>query len=360
MVRTASRGAGGAPRSVRRTLAAGRGTARSAPEERPLTYSIVALDRATGDLAVAVQSKFLAVGAVVPWARAGVGAVATQSFANVAYGPDGLAALESGASATDVLDRLVAADPLRDQRQAGIIDAHGGAATFTGAECFAWAGGRTGSGYAAQGNILAGPAVVDGLADTFTAGGSPFPELLVSCLAAADAAGGDRRGRESAALLVVRTGGGYAGGNDRWIDLRVDAHDDPIGELGGLLDLQRLYLDRPTVEELMRLDESAAAELRSLMTRIGAEPGGRFGNVYQPMSALSGEPAATPPPADAAAAADRPMTGTPAPLPSNWDESWQGALEDWMSVANLEERTAAPGWIDPRVLAVLRSRAEAG
>jgi uncharacterized Ntn-hydrolase superfamily protein len=334
-----------------------------------MTYSIVALDPATGDLGVAVQSKFLAVGAVVPWARADVGAVATQSFANVAYGPDGLAALASGVTAADALQRLVAADAMREQRQAGIVDRHGGAATHTGRECFAWAGGRIGSGYAAQGNILAGASVVDGLADTFTAGGRAFPELLITCLAAADAAGGDRRGRESAALLVVRTGGGYGGGNDRWIDLRVDADDDPIGQLGHLLDLQRLYLDRPSVADLVRVDEPAAAELRSLLSRIGAEPGGRFGNVYQPMSALGGEAseratpqaeeAETATPAEPAASTDRPMTGTPAPLPSNWDSTWQGALEDWMSVANLEERTAAPGWVDPRVLAVLRAKAEA-
>jgi uncharacterized Ntn-hydrolase superfamily protein len=153
-----------------------------------MTYSIVALDPATGDLGVAVQSKFLAVGAVVPWAQAGVGAIATQAFANVAYGPDGLAALREGFSASDVLARLVAADDHREQRQAGVVDRHGGSATHTGRQCFAWAGGRVGKGYAAQGNILAGPAVVDGLADTFVSGGTAFPELLVACLAAAEAA----------------------------------------------------------------------------------------------------------------------------------------------------------------------------
>ncbi|TME12881.1 MAG: DUF1028 domain-containing protein [Chloroflexi bacterium] len=318
-----------------------------------MTYSIVARDPATGDLAVAVQSKFLAVGAVVPWARAGVGAVATQAYANAAYGPDGLALLAGGASAGGALDGLVAPDQLRDQRQAGIVDTHGEAASHTGPECFAWAGGRTGPGFAAQGNILAGPGVVDGLADTFVAGGRPFPELLVACLAAADAAGGDRRGRESAALLVVREAGGYGGGNDRWIDLRVDDHDDPIGELGRLLGLQRLYLDRPSIDELIAIDEASAAELRALMSRLGAEPGGRFGGVYQPMSVLIGDdaPAADP--------ASRPMTGSPRPLPSNWDMDWQSALEDWMAVENLEERTAAPGWIDKRVLDFLHDKAAA-
>ena len=318
-----------------------------------MTYSIVARDAATGDFAVAVQSKFLAVGAVVPWARAGVGAIATQAFANAAYGPDGLALLEGGGSAQSTLDRLVTPDRLRDQRQAGIVDARGDAATHTGPECFAWAGGRTGPGFAAQGNILAGPGVVDGLADTFVAGGLPFPELLVACLAAADAQGGDRRGRESAALLVVREAGGYGGGNDRWIDLRVDDHTDPIGELGRLLGLQRLYLDRPALDDLVRVDETTGTELRSLLGRVGAGPGSGFADVYQPMSALSGAE-------DVADREARPMTGTPAALPSNWDTTWQSALEDWMAVENLEERTAASGWIDRRVLAFLRDKAGAG
>jgi uncharacterized Ntn-hydrolase superfamily protein len=320
-----------------------------------MTYSIVARDAATGDLGIAVQSKFLAVGAVVPWAGAGVGAIATQAFANVAYGPDGLYLLGNGLPAGEVLHRLVSTDPLRDQRQAGIVDAHGGSATHTGQHCFAWAGGRTGPGFAAQGNILAGAGVVDGLADTFVAGGRAFPELLVACLATADEAGGDRRGRESAALFVVRTGGGYGGGNDRWVDLRVDDHADPIGELERLLGLQRLYLDRPALDELIRVDEPLATELRSLLSSLSAGPGGGFSQVYQPMSAVDSEPGdagGTEPEREA-----RPMTGTPEPLPSNWDGDWQQALEDWMAVENLEERTAAPGWIDRRVLDFLRAKA---
>lgn len=319
-----------------------------------MTYSIVARDPLSGALGVAVQSKFLAVGAVVPWASADVGAIATQAFANVAYGPEGLYLLGNGLPAGEVLKRLVAADPLRDQRQAGVVDVHGGAATHTGRHCFAWAGGRTGSGFAAQGNILAGAAVVDGLADTFGAGGQPFPELLVACLAAADSAGGDRRGRESAALLVVRPEGGYGGGNDRWIDLRVDDHADPIGELARLLDLQRLYLDRPAIDDLVGVDEGLAGELRELLSRAGAAPGGAFGDVYQPMSVVTGDPA------DEAPREPRPMTGTPAPLPGNWDADWQQALEDWMGVENLEERAAAPGWIDQRVLDFLRAKAGRG
>ncbi len=310
-----------------------------------MTYSIVARDPVTGDLGVAVQSKFLAVGAVVPWARAGVGAVATQAFANVAYGPDGLALLGDGSSAEEALRRLVSADDQREHRQVGIVDARGGAATHTGPQCFAWAGGRTGEGFAAQGNILAGAGVVDGLADTFLAGGRPFPELLVACLAAADSAGGDRRGRESAALLVVRAGGGYGGWNDRYIDLRVDHHDDPIGELARLVDLQRLYFERPSPADLVPIDDATAADIRTTLERLGAGPGGRFGAVYTPMS---GVPATEPD--------QRPAVGEPREMPPNWDARWQRALDDWMSVENLEERAAASGWIDRRVLEILRAR----
>jgi uncharacterized Ntn-hydrolase superfamily protein len=324
-----------------------------------MTFSIVALDPATGDLGVAVQSKFLAVGAVVPWASAGVGAVATQSFANVRYGPDGLAALAAGASAQEALERLVASDKLREQRQAGVVDARGGSATFTGRGCLAWAGGRIGPGFAAQGNILAGAPVVDALVDTYLAGGKPFPELLIECLLAADqagvaagAAGGDRRGRESAALLVVRAKGGYGGGNDRWIDLRVDQHADPINELARVMTYQRLYLDRPTEAELRPIDEGLASEIRGHLQALGAGPGGWTAKVYLP-----NDPTYRPEPTDDET--QRPYTGTPRPLPEGWGDEWQAALVEWMSVANLEERTAAPGWIDPRVLEVLREKAGA-
>ena len=309
-----------------------------------MTYSIVARDPETGDLGVAVQSKFLAVGAVVPWAKAGVGAIATQAFANVEYGPEGLRLLADGHAADEVLRRLVAADDGREHRQAGIVDAHGGSATHTGRDCFAWAGGRTGENFAAQGNILADAPVVDGLVETFLAGGRPFPELLVACLEAGDSAGGDRRGRESASILVVRESGGFGGGNDRWIDLRVDQHDDPIGELGRVLAFQRLYYDRPDPADLVPLDEASAGELRSLLTAVGGGPNGRFGTVYRRMS---GEPAEDDD--------SHPAVGEPRPFPSNWDDAWQRALHEWMDVANLEARTAAPGWIDPRVVEILRS-----
>src|SRR5438105_7186505 len=174
------------------------------------TYSIVACDLEAGRWGVAVQSKFLAVGSVVPWAEPHVGAIATQSYANPRYGPDGLALLRQGLSAGDVVERLTSADDGRAQRQVGVVDAQGRAATFTGDECHEWAGGRTGTGYAAQGNILVSQATVDALADTFEQGaGRPLAERLLDCLDAAQAAGGDRRGQQSASLLVVEQDGGY-------------------------------------------------------------------------------------------------------------------------------------------------------
>ena len=313
-----------------------------------MTYSIVARDSATGDLGVAVQSKFLSVGSVVPWARAGVGAIATQSYANVGYGPDGLALLAGGTNAEVTLAGLVEADELRAQRQAGVVDRHGGSASYTGRSCFAWAGGRTGPGYAAQGNILAGAPVVNALADTFAAGGLPFPELLVACLAAADAAGGDRRGRQSAALLVVRERGGYGGGNNRWIDLRVDDHADPVTELARLLELTYLYLQRPAPNNLIALDTPLAAELREHLGHLGWDPAVAARSLYVPMW-----------PDEAAPEQERPSVGVPRPLPDGWDGAWQDRLLAWMAVENLEERTAAAGWIDPKVLAHLRG-ADAG
>jgi uncharacterized Ntn-hydrolase superfamily protein len=313
-----------------------------------VTFSIVALDPATGDLGVAVASKFLAVGGVVPFAAAGVGAVATQAHANVAFGPRGLELMRSGRSAEEALAELVAGDDLRDERQAGLVDAAGRAATFTGGHCFAWAGGRSGPGVAVQGNILARAGVVDDMYATFTAAARPFPELLVACLAAAEQQGGDRRGRQSAALLVVRVAGGYGGGNDRWIDLRVDDHPRPVDELARLLALHRLYLNRPQPEQLLALNSDLAAELRALLGSVNTTPGQRA-PVYERM----GEPPAAGEPAEE----ETSRVGEPRPLPAGWDESWQFALESWMSIENLEERLAARGWVDPVVLDYLRQAA---
>ena len=209
------------------------------------TYSIVAFDPATGDLGIAVQSKFFGVGSVVPWAKAGVGAVATQSYANTTYGPKGLELMAAGKSAKEALKVLTDADPGRDQRQAGMVDAKGRAASFTGRGCNAWAGNKVGKHYAAQGNILADEAVVTDMATAFEkARKQPNTELadwLVAGLAAAEAAGGDKRGRQSSALLVVREKGGYARFNDRFIDIRAEDHKTPVKELARLLELHKKF-----------------------------------------------------------------------------------------------------------------------
>jgi uncharacterized Ntn-hydrolase superfamily protein len=236
---------------------------------RPMTFSIVGRDPETGDLGIAVQSKFLAVGAVVPWAKAGVGAIATQSYANTAYGPDGLALLGAGRSATEALRMLTEADEQRDQRQAGIVDAQGGSETYTGPGCYHWAGGICGPNFAAQGNILVGEATVSALAETFQQAKGPLWHRLVEALAAGQRAGGDSRGQESAALLVVRDGGGYGGFNDRMIDLRVDDHPAPIDELARLVSLYELYFQKPAPEDLLPLDQARTSELQRLLQRSG-------------------------------------------------------------------------------------------
>ena len=243
------------------------------------TYSIAACDLAGGQWGVATQSKFLAVGSVVPWARPGVGAIATQAYANPRYGPDGLALLEQGLAAGEVVERLISADDGRDHRQLGIVDAHGGSATFTGSACMAWAGGATGDGYAAQGNILVSDETVDALAAAFKGSkGLPLAERLISCLAAAQAAGGDRRGQQSAALLVVERGGGYAGLSDSVVDLRVDDHQTPVEELDRLYRIHQALFGKTPAEEWLELDETLAAELRERLARLGFE--GDLGDAF--------------------------------------------------------------------------------
>jgi len=202
----------------------------------PSTFSIVAADPESGEVGVAVASRFFAVGTVVPFARAGVGAVATQSFANTTYGPRGLELLERGVMAEEVVRVLTRADDGREQRQLGVVAANGVAATYSGSKCNAWAGGRTGPNYAVQGNILAGEAVVAAMEKAFAdTKGKTLAERLYAAIVAGDAAGGDARGRQSMALLVARAKGGYGGFTDRAIDLRVDDHADPIVEMGRLL-----------------------------------------------------------------------------------------------------------------------------
>ena len=234
------------------------------------TYSIVACDPEASQWGVATQSKFLAVGSVVPWAAAEVGAIATQSYANPQYGPDGLALLRQGLSADDVVKRLTEADDGRAQRQLGIVDAHGGAATFTGSECHDWAGGRTGDGFAAQGNILVSAETVDALAETFEAtAGKPLVERLLDCLDAAQAAGGDRRGQQSAALLVVEKDAGYAQLSDVVVDLRVDDHERPLEELRRLYLLHDALFGRTPKEEWLDVNDVLRSELTERLATIG-------------------------------------------------------------------------------------------
>ena len=236
------------------------------------TYSIVACNLERGEWGVAVQSKFLAVGAVVPWAEPEVGAIATQAFANVGYGPEGLQLLRDGLAAAGVVASLTEADEGRDHRQLGVVDAEGRAATYTGSSCLDWAGGVTGHGYAAQGNILVSEDTVTALAQAFErSAGEPLAERLLKALAAAQLAGGDRRGQQSSSLLVVRKDGGYGGTSDVAVDLRVDDHALPVQELRRIYELHDLLFGQTPAEEWLDVDEQLAAELRERLDRLGYE-----------------------------------------------------------------------------------------
>jgi uncharacterized Ntn-hydrolase superfamily protein len=229
------------------------------------TFSIVAFDSNNAAWGIAVASKFPAAGAVVPWARADAGAVATQSYANTSFGPRGLDMMASGLSAQEALDKLIAEDEGRDLRQAGFVDKNGGAMTFTGKDCFEWAGGLIGEGYCVQGNILVGETVVQTMAEAFEAAKGALPERLMSALLTGDRAGGDRRGRQSAGLLVVKPEGGYGGFNDRWIDYRVDDHEDPVPRLSELLELHHLYFEKSPPEEELSIEGEVCKHLQSMM-----------------------------------------------------------------------------------------------
>jgi uncharacterized Ntn-hydrolase superfamily protein len=244
----------------------------AAPRADPVvaTYSIAACDLEAGQWGVATQSKFLAVGAVVPWAQPQVGAIATQAYANPRYGPDGLSLLAEGLPAGEVVARLTEADEEREQRQLGVVDAQGGGATFTGSRCIEWAGGVAGDGFAAQGNILVSEATVSALAHTFgQTPGRPLAERLIACLASAQAAGGDSRGQQAAALLVVARDGGYAGLSDDVVNLRVDDHPEPLEELARLYAIHDLLLGRTPPEQWLEVDETLAGELRERLSRLG-------------------------------------------------------------------------------------------
>ena len=265
------------------------------------TFSIAAGDLDAGQWGVATQSKFLAVGSVVPWAEPHVGAVATQAYANPRYGPQGLELLRQGLSADEVVERLTEADEGREHRQLGVVDAEGRGATYTGSECMDWAGGRTGTGYAAQGNILVSGETVDAIAETFESSSGPLAERMLACLAAAQAAGGDSRGQQSAALLVVEKDGGYAGLSDVVIDLRVDDHERPIEELRRLYGIHQQLFGKTPGEDWLEADDELRAEIGERLGRLGYE-----------------------------------------------------SLVEWAGVENLEERVAGDDTVDPVVLEELR------
>lgn len=234
-----------------------------------MTFSIVGYDPQEKEWGIAVQSKFLGVGAVVPWAKAGVGAVATQSYANTSFGPEGLRLMEEGKSAEEALHALLEKDPGREQRQVGFVDANGNAATFTGKECYDWAGGVTGPYFAAQGNILVDENTVKAMAETFQKMEGSLAERLLAALQAGQNAGGDSRGQQSAALLVVKDRGGYGGFNDRYIDLRVEDHEEPIKELTRIYQLQQLYFAPSKPENIIPIEGITLEELTKHLQRLG-------------------------------------------------------------------------------------------
>lgn len=235
---------------------------------RIATFSIVAYDPEEPAWGVAVASKFPAVGAVVPWVRAGSGAVATQSYANTTYGPRSLTLMQDGLSAEKTMQRLIEEDDERDLRQVGLVDAKGRPATFTGEDCFDWAGGQTGEHFAVQGNILTGPETIRSMADTFTQTRGDLPERLLAALLAGDRAGGDRRGRQSAAIYVAKPEGGYGGYNDRWIDYRVDDHEDPVPRLMDLIEIHRLLFGESDESDQLHLTGEVLRTLQGIMTRL--------------------------------------------------------------------------------------------
>jgi uncharacterized Ntn-hydrolase superfamily protein len=270
------------------------------------TYSIAACDLDAGQWGVATQSKFLAVGSVVPWAEPQVGAIATQAYANPRYGSEGLALLREGVSAEEVIEQLTAADEGRDQRQLGVVDREGRGASFTGAECLEWAGGRTGPCYAAQGNILVSAATVDAIAVTFESSKGALAERLLDGLDAGQAAGGDRRGQQSAALLVVEQDGGYAKLSDTIVELRVEDHELPLTELRRLYRLHEALFGETPRDEWLTVDDALANELRQRLAKLG------------------------------------------------YDGELEDALNKWAGNANLEERVDGVAEIDPIVLEELR------
>ncbi len=285
------------------------------------TFSIVACEPETASWGIAVQSKFPAVGAVVPWAIAGVGAVATQADANTDYATEGLKRLADGASASDVVRALTAADPGKDTRQVGVVDAKGGAAAFTGSKCMDWAGHEVGDGFACQGNILFGPNVVRAMARSYRSTGGDIADRLLAALAAGQREGGDRRGMQSAALLIVRKGGGYGGRDDRWVDLRVDDHPSPIEELRRVFQLYDLtMLSREDPATLRPIEGELAASVQHDLGVLGYYSGR--------------------------------LTGS-------WDPTSQAAFVRFLHEHNFENKERSDGTVWPSIVAYLRAQAAA-
>ncbi|KAB7666049.1 DUF1028 domain-containing protein [Bacillus sp. B1-b2] len=246
-----------------------------------MTFSIIGFDPEEKEWGIAVQSKFLGVGSVVPWAKAGIGAVATQSYANTSFGPDGLRLMEEGKTAEEALHIILEKDPAREQRQVAFIDAKGNAATFTGNECYGWAGGMTGQHFAAQGNILVDEKTVQTMANTFQTKQGSLAERLLAALQAGQDAGGDSRGQQSAALLIVKDRGGYGGYNDRYIDLRVDDHIEPIKELSRIYQLQQLYFAPSKEENIISIEGDVQTELTSHLERLEYLGKGKTSDLHQ-------------------------------------------------------------------------------
>lgn len=281
------------------------------------TFSIVAYDPTKDEWGIAVQSKFLAVGSAVPWARAGAGAVATQSWANTSYGPRGLAMMEEGMPAEEVITRLTKDDSDRALRQVGVVDATGHAAAFTGEECYDWAGQVVGQHYTCQGNILVSEDTVAAMARTFEHTEGALVHRLLAALQAGQEAGGDRRGQQSAAMLVVKEKGGYGGFNDRYVDLRVDDHPTPIDELARLQKLHNLYLGETDPDNLVKIEGKIAAEIQEILQRTGYYQG---------------------------------------PAAGVYDESTKKALRDFVNTENLEERWRDDEFLDGVILEFMRER----
>lgn len=285
-----------------------------------MTFSIVAYSPEEGAWGVAVASKFLAAAAVVSWARAGAGAVATQALGKVSFGTDGLDLMAGGLSAEETLAKLLATDPDVEHRQIGIVDAKGKCAAHTGEDCFDYAGHLVGENFTCQGNILAGRGVLEAMARAYQSTAGELADRLVAALLAGDRAGGDRRGRQAAGVLVVKSEGGYGGDNDRYVDLRVDDHEDPVIKLIDMVSLHRLYFGTTPVEKHLRIDSALASELQSVLIRTRHYSG---------------------------------------PVNGAWDEATQDAFWEFVGTENLEERWSPdehPDLIDPVILDFIRKR----